>query len=371
MPTAAMPVAAAPKIRLPFWLLVAVFCLLWASAFSVAKLAIADCPPLLLLAARFLLAGLVVFGAAAAYGLPLRQGRRDLLLFAALGVANQAVYLGLGYIGMRSMSSGLAALIISANPVLAALGAALFLGERMSWQKVVGLLAGVGGVAFVVQNRLAGGADHVAGIVLAVGALISLVAGTILFKRFAPSSGPLSGPLSGSGGGPWGSLWVGNGVQSLAAGLATLPFALAFERVGDIVPTWSLLAAMAYLVLIVSVFAYLLWFHMLSVSGATAASSYHFLMPPLGLLFGWLLLGEPVAGADLLGIVPVAFGIYLVTRPVGPAHTGASAGPQWSRPADPRPRRAAPGHGGRTHPAAASPPRPWAAAGDVRRGSRG
>jgi drug/metabolite transporter (DMT)-like permease len=41
-------------------------------------------------------------------------------------------------------------------------------------------------------------------------------------------------------------------------------------------------------------------------------------MPPLGVLFGWLLLGERVAIADLIGILPVALGIYLVTRPAGP-----------------------------------------------------
>ena len=147
-----------------------------------------------------------------------------------------------------------------------------------------------------------------------------------------------------------------------------LPFALSFERVGDIVATWSLLAAMAYLVLIVSVFAYLLWFHLLSVSGATAASSYHFLMPPLGLLFGWLLLGEPVAAADLLGIVPVAFGIYLVARPAAPAHTGSWPGRRGSCPPDPRPRRGAPGHGRRApRLAAASPPRPAVDAGHVGR----
>jgi drug/metabolite transporter (DMT)-like permease len=87
------------------------------------------------------------------------------------------------------------------------------------------------------------------------------------------------------------------------------------ESVADIVPSWRLLAAFAYLVLLVSVFAYLLWFRILAVSGATAASSYHFLMPPLGLLFGWLLLGEHVAPLDLIGIIPVALGIYLVTRP--------------------------------------------------------
>ncbi len=286
------------EFRIPFPMMVAAFCLLWASAFSVAKLAMADCPPLLLLTIRFLLAGVVVLAAAAAFGVPLKLDRRNLLLFAVLGVANQAAYLGLGYIGLRSIPSGLSALIVSANPVLAAVLAAVFLRERMTFRKIAGLLLGVGGVAFVVESRLAGGLDPV-GIAFTIAGLISLVVGTILFKRFAPTNG----------------FWVGNGVQSLTAGVATLPFALGFENVGDIVPTWSLLAAMAYLVLFVSVFAYLLWFQMLSVSGATAASSYHFLMPPLGMLFGWLLLGEHVAATDLLGIVPVALGIYLVTRP--------------------------------------------------------
>jgi len=41
-------------------------------------------------------------------------------------------------------------------------------------------------------------------------------------------------------------------------------------------------------------------------------------MPPLGLMFAWVLLGEHVAPTDLLGIVPVAIGIYLVTRPARP-----------------------------------------------------
>src|SRR5262249_48084298 len=156
------------------------------------------------------------------------------------------------------------------------------------------LLLGVIGVGFVVESRIAGGIDHSTGIAFTIAALLSLVVGTILFKKFAPSHGH----------------WIGNGVQNLSAGVATLPFALTLENVGDIVPSGRLLAAIAYLAIFVSVLAYLLWFHMLTVSGATAASSYHFIMPPLGLLFGWLLLGEHVALTDLIGIVPVALGIY-------------------------------------------------------------
>ena len=75
------------------------FILLWSSAFSVAKLAMADCPPLLMLTARFLLAGLLMLGVAAVAGTSLKLDRRDLAIFAMLGMANQAVYLGLGYVG--------------------------------------------------------------------------------------------------------------------------------------------------------------------------------------------------------------------------------------------------------------------------------
>jgi drug/metabolite transporter (DMT)-like permease len=123
------------------------------------------------------------------------------------------------------------------------------------------------------------------------------VAGTILFKLLAPK----------------GSLWVGNGVQNLAAGIVLIPFAVTLADIGDVVPNLQLLGSFAFLTLGGSVLAYILWFHLLRVCGATAASAYHFLMPPLGMLFAFLVLGEHVEAQDLLGIIPVALGIYLVT----------------------------------------------------------
>jgi drug/metabolite transporter (DMT)-like permease len=116
---------------------------------------------------------------------------RDLLVFAVLGIANQAVYLGLSYVGIRTISSGLAALVISSNPILTAVMAALFLGERMTWRKAVGLLLGTGGVSFVVESRLSGGAEHFVGIALTVGALVS--------RRSARSCSRGSRPLADSG----------------------------------------------------------------------------------------------------------------------------------------------------------------------------
>jgi drug/metabolite transporter (DMT)-like permease len=108
-------------------------------------------------------------------------------------------------------------------------------------------------------------------------------------------------------------------VQNLAGGIALVPFAAAFADFHDIVPSARLFGAFTFLVLAGSILAYMLWFHLLKVSGATAASAWHFVMPPLAMLFAFLVLGEHVEFRDLLGIIPVAFGIYLVTRPAAPA----------------------------------------------------
>ncbi|MBN9584416.1 MAG: multidrug DMT transporter permease [Afipia sp. 62-7] len=292
----------APKsrsTRLPFQ--IALFCVVWSLSFAVAKVALADCPPLLLLMTRFLLAGLVMLAFAALRPGEMALTRRNLLAFAAIGIANNAMYLGLGYVGLRTVSAGLGTLVVSANPVLTAVLASVFLGERLTWQKVAGLVLGVGGVGFIVAHRLsvATGQDSPTGLVFTFCALLSIVAGTILYKKLAPQGGML----------------IGNAVQNLAGGLVLVPFAVLFESVSDIVPSGRLLLSLAYLTLLGSIVGYLLWQYLIGVMGATAASSYHFLMPPLGVLFGWLLVGEHVSSADILGIIPVALGIYLVSRP--------------------------------------------------------
>lgn len=296
------PSVAVPRAGFnPLPLYIALFCLLWSFAFVAGKIGVTDCPPLILLTARFSLAGIVILAITALRGEAWSSLTwRDAVVFAILGVANNALYLGLGYTGLQTVSAGLGGLIVSANPVFTAVLAAVFLGEALTWRKVTGLVLGIAGVGFIVWHRMSVGSDSLHGITFTLASLASIVVGTILFKVLAPK----------------GSLWVGNGVQNLAAGIVLLPVALTFSDVGDIVPSPRLLGAFAFLVLGGSILAYLLWFHLLKVCGATAASAYHFLMPPLGMLFAFLVLGEQVEFRDLLGIIPVALGIYLVTRPV-------------------------------------------------------
>jgi drug/metabolite transporter (DMT)-like permease len=294
------PSVAVPRTAFnPLPIYIGLFCLLWSFAFIAGKIGVTDCPPLILLTARFSLAGILILGISALRGERWSLSWRDTCVFAILGVANNALYLGLGYTGLQTVSAGLGGLVVSANPVFTAALAALFLKEALTWRKIAGLLLGIAGVSFIVWHGLSVGTDSLHGILFTLASLASIVAGTILFKLFAPK----------------GSLWIGNGVQNLAAGVVLFPFAFTLADVGGIVPSTRLLGAFAFLVLGGSILAYLLWFHLLKVCGATAASAYHFLMPPLGVLFAWFILGEHVEIRDLIGIIPVALGICLVTRP--------------------------------------------------------
>src|SRR5260221_6763156 len=294
------PSVAVPRAAFnPLPIYIALFCLLWSFAFVAGKIGVTSCPPLILLTARFALAGVLIFGISALRGEDWSLSWRDTLVLAILGLANNALYLGLGYTGLKTVSAGLGGLIVSANPVFTAGLAALFLGEQLTSRRVAGLLLGILGVAFIVWHRISVGSDSLHGILFTLASLASIVVGTILFKLLAPK----------------GSLWTGNGIQNLAGGLALLPFAFTLSSVSEIVPSIRLLGAFAFLVLGGSILAYLLWFHLLKVCGATAASAYHFLMPPLAMLFAFLVLGEHVEFRDLMGIVPVALGIYLVQRP--------------------------------------------------------
>lgn len=294
--------AASSGERMSSWGLIALFCVLWSSAFAAGKVALRDCSPLTLLTARFLVAGVLMLGLAAAMGELRgglrRTGARQLLGLALLGLLNNAIYLGLSWSGMATVSSAFAAVLISTNPLLTGLLAGPVLGERLSWRKIAGLCLGLAGVVLVLRSRLSGMNEDLHGTLLVAGGLLALVTGTLAYKRFKPSV----------------SLWTATGVQSLAASLALLPFAWHYESLEQVRLTASLFWSMAYTIVAVSMGGYALWFFILGRSSATSASALHFLMPPLGLLFGWLLLGEHVSWLDMAGIVPIALGIWLATR---------------------------------------------------------
>ncbi|MGU3496463.1 DMT family transporter [Xanthobacteraceae bacterium A53D] len=287
----AQPLGTAP-------LLIALFCVLWSSAFASAKIMLVDCPPLLALTLRFMVAGSLILGAVVLMGKWRPLSKADWIGLTVAGVLNNAVYLGLSFTGMTMVSSGFTAVIISANPLLTALVAGPVLGERLTARKLLGLLLGMAGVAIVLRSRLSGGHEGLVGTLFVCGALVALTTGTLVYKRLRTGA----------------TLWQASGLQCLAGAIAILPVALATESVGDIHVTTSFLLSFAYTVIGVSIGGYSLWYFILGRSTATEATALHFLMPPLGLFFGWVLLGEHVPPLDFVGVLPIALGIWLVTR---------------------------------------------------------
>src|SRR4051794_12750301 len=154
----APPVALSRPSFNPLPAYIGLFCVLWSFAFVAGKIGVTDCPPLILLTARFLLAGILILGVSGFRLNWTKLGRqlswRDAAIFATLGVANNALYLGLANTGLQSVSAGLGSLIVSSNPVFTAALAALLLGEALTLRKVLGLLLGLAGVAFIVWHRI-------------------------------------------------------------------------------------------------------------------------------------------------------------------------------------------------------------------------
>lgn len=274
------------------------FVLIWTSAFPAAKIGLIDSPPLLFLTLRFLVAGALMLAWAHWRGTLRKLTLQELGVLSALGLLNHALYLGLSWTGMGSLSSGLSTILISANPIVVAVLSSFLLREPLTRQKVLGLALGFLGVAFIVRNRIGSTTDTLEGFLLVLAALLTLAFGTVLYKKWPVRT----------------DIVTGTGFQIILSGLLLLPVALFMEDWSAIAWTPSFAGAFVWLVLVVSITGYQLWFNLLERGSASAASVWFFLTPPLGLLAGAWLLDEPLSWIDFIGIVPVVLGIVLVTR---------------------------------------------------------
>lgn len=283
-------------------LLALLFCHLWSGAFVAVKVGLASSPPLFLMAVRFLVAGAVLLLWARLTGRRMPAGRSEWAGIALLGLLNNAVYLGLTSIALRHVSAGMAAILASTNPLMLAVAAPWFLGERLTGQKLAGLLVAFVGVVGVMASRV-GPDNRPASMALLVLSIAFLVAGTILFKRIRPDQ----------------DLVVLNAGQLFVAGLALIVPSVAVEPLATVRPTASFLVSQAYLIAGVSWIGMLIWFWLLRHGDATRASAWFFLNPVIGVFLGAALLGEPLRPPDFVGAATVGLGIHLVHRGSAPA----------------------------------------------------
>lgn len=134
------------------------FALIWSSAFTSARMIVAEAPPLSSQALRFAISGSVGVALALALGQSFRLTRGQWRAVVVFGLCQNGFYLGLNFVAMQWIEASLAAIIASAMPLLVA-AANWAGGERLSGLGLAGLLAGIIGVALIMTSRLSGGAD--------------------------------------------------------------------------------------------------------------------------------------------------------------------------------------------------------------------
>ena len=133
------------------------FVFLWGSAFVPSKIGVLASSPMWFLVVRFGASGAVALAIALALGAPWPRGRRAWTLILLLGILANAMYLGFTYEALRHLAAGVGSVVTSTNPLLLALVAPAFLGERLTRWKAVGLLLGFGGVVWMMYERSGSG----------------------------------------------------------------------------------------------------------------------------------------------------------------------------------------------------------------------
>lgn len=272
------------------------FAVMWSSAFTSARIIVADAPPLTTLAVRFAISGAIAVGIALAMGQTWRLApgqRRAVIVF---GICQNALYLGLNFVAMQTVEAGLAAIIASSLPLWVALAGWLVLGERVRALGVAGLAAGLMGVLMVMGTRVSAGVDP-AGVALCVGGVLALTVATLTVK----------GATSG------GNVLMIVGLQMWVGAVALGVVGLATEEL-VVTPSPRLLAAFTYTVLVPGLAATWVWFLLVNRVGTVRASAFHFLNPFLGVAIAALLLDEKLGPLDMIGVATITAGIALVQR---------------------------------------------------------
>lgn len=270
------------------------FVFMWSSAYTSAKIIVAYAPPVSALSLRFLISGVLGVVIARMLGQTWRLTPPQWRATIVFGICQNALYLGLYFVALKTVDASLAVIIASTMPLLVAAAGWLVFRERLPRLAVMGLFAGFAGVVIIMGSRLSGGIDMY-GLLLCILGVIALTVATLAVR----------GATSG------GNFLMVVGLQML---IASACLAVAAVLTEEIVITWSwqLIAAFAYTTLVPGLAATLVWFRLVQRIGATRAATFHFLSPFLGVSIAAIILREPLQVYDVIGVAVIMAGILAV-----------------------------------------------------------
>lgn len=274
-----------------------VFVLLWSTGFIAAKFALPYIEPFTLLLVRMMITLVIILILILLFRSEWPKPI-DAIHQMVVGSLIHAAYLGGVFAAIElQMSAGLASLIVGLQPILTAVIAWLLFSKSLLLRQWLGLLLGLLGVTVVLlQSKNIGFNDISDGAVMAIiVALFGISLGTLYQKQFGQRS----------------KLLTGSFYQYLATILwmGLLSFSYETQQI-----TWniSLIGALAWLVIVLSIVTILLLMLMIREGESARVASYFYLVPPIVAVEGWLLFDEQLNMAALGGIGVSVVGVYLV-----------------------------------------------------------
>lgn len=277
------------------------FIFMWSSGYVVGKIGIPYAGPFTLLFLRFGSAALILLAVTALTRPAWPQRRIDYFHLVVVGMFIQVLqFFGLYSALKLGVTAGIAALFIGTMPILTALGASVFFGERLTGKQWTGLAIGLAGVYLVVANKVGSGHAGMGGYLAVLLGLAGITLGTLYQKKFCAGI----------------DLRIAGLVQLSVASLAALFFAGQFEHFAV---HWSgrLLFASAWLSIVNSIGAISLLYMLMRNGEASKVASLFYLVPGVTAVMAYAVLGETLLPTAIGGFAMTGVAVYFCTRPIG------------------------------------------------------
>ena len=274
-----------------------IFVLLWSSAFITTKPIIDNSDPFAALAFRFFFVAIGFYLFSLYSNQSIIIGKINLIESFFSGVLFHGFYLGGVFYSISiGMPTGIAALIVTLQPVLTNILSGPILNEKVDTKQWIGALLGFIGAALVLGLDV--GSDiPLLGLVATIIALISITTSTIWQKK-------LSNNLS---------LPVSNFYQAVGGCSFHLVIIILFaEPYIDFTKTF--IVAMSHQIFLVSFGAFTILMYLIKNNSASKTVSIFFLIPATSAFMAWLFLNENLSNLDLIGFLITTIGVYIATR---------------------------------------------------------
>jgi drug/metabolite transporter (DMT)-like permease len=274
-----------------------IFIVLWSSAFVTTKPIIDNSDPFVALAFRFFFVALGFFIFTFLTKQKILISNKNLLQCILSGVLFHGIYLGgVFYSVSIGMPTGIAALIVTLQPILTNALAGKFLGEEVSFKQWVGVMLGFFGAALVLGFDI-GASLPVAGVIASFIALLAITTSTLWQKKIGNNL----------------TLSVSNMYQAIGGCLFHIIVIIIFID-PYINFTFTFLIAISHQIFLVSFGAFTILMFLIKNNSASKTVSIFFLIPPTTAVMAWLFLNEVLTNLDLIGFAIATLGVYIATR---------------------------------------------------------